>query len=345
MLSEIVQYFLRSSGVKSEQVEINLEYLYAPKSIVYSNKLGYNEWEHDYRLHKKNLEFCIKKSGKPDLIHAQVTYTGGYCAYRLHKEFDIPFIITERYAPFPHPSFSVNGKLIDKVSLPLNAARNVISVSPAFANIISEISGRNVSAIPNFLDEEVFKPSINAVVNEEFTFATLAVTYEPRKGIDILFKAIKVLKDKGVKARFKVGGGREDNFYHDLKRLENELNVSDYIEWFPKLDRSEVVNLMQTCDCFVMPSLSESFGTVYIEAIACGKPIIATKCGGPESIVDEQVGLIVNINDVDELANAILAMISNKKDYSKEVIRKYFLDNFSKRVVTRKYVDLYNNCI
>ena len=91
LFSEIRNYIKASPFVRADKINANLVYLYAPKSLIYSNKLGFDEWAHDFRMHKKNLEFCIKEFGKPDLIHAQVTYTGGYCAYLLHKEFDIPY--------------------------------------------------------------------------------------------------------------------------------------------------------------------------------------------------------------------------------------------------------------
>jgi glycosyltransferase involved in cell wall biosynthesis len=345
LLREIWQYLFASKKVVLHKEGKNLNYLYAPKSIVYSNQLGFNEWEHDYNFHKRNLEFCIRNFGKPDIIHAQVTYTGGYCAYRLHQEFNIPYIITERYAPFPHPSFSQNGKLVTNVLTPLEEAMKVVSVSPAFAKVISDCTGREVLAIPNFLDENFFKPASDPVSTTDFVFGTLAVTYEPRKGIDLLLKAIRKLKDRKIKVKFKIGGGNKDNDYINLKKLEDELQVSDYVEWFDKINRADVVKFMQSCDCFVMPSLSESFGTVYIEAIACGKPVIATKCGGPESIVDDSIGLLVNVGDVDNLVDALIHMIEHKSDYSEEICRNYFLDHFSKQVVTKQYMHLYNNVV
>jgi len=98
---------------------------------------------------------------------------------------------------------------------------------------------------------------------------------------------------------------------------------------------------MQNSDCFVLASQSESFGTVYIEAIACGKPIIATRCGGPESIVNDGNGILVPVDDYEKLAEAIIKMITESDKYDPVAIRKDFLDRFSKKVVVEKYVKIY----
>lgn len=348
-IKEVFGYFKASNKSIIIKQSANLDYIYSPKSLVYSTRLGFNERRSAYKMHRENLILCIKNNGKPDVIHAQVTNTGGYVAWLLSKEFDIPYIITERFAPFPMPDYLKEGKLIDEIYKPLNEANRVISVSPAFAKIIEEYTHRKVESIPNFLDEDFFKPkevdTTSENANRKFRFATLALTYEPRKGIDTLIKAIKILRDKGFAAVFRIGGGRQDEYYSKVNELAVSLNVQDSIEWFGAVDRKGVVELMQNSDCFVLASTSESFGTVYIEAIACGKPIIATKCGGPESIVNDINGLLVSIGNPEELAEALMHMITNCRNYSSLAIRNDFLERFSKNVVVRRYFDIYYNII
>ncbi len=347
LFKEVVGYFKEKDEVSIIAKSKNLDYFFASRSIVYSTRLGFRERPFAYKRHKENLEICIEKKGKPDLIHAQVTNSGGYAAWLLSKEFNIPYIITERFAPFPMPEYLKNGKLIDDIYKPLKEASQIISVSPAFAKIIEQYCDREVIAIPNFLDESMFKPADEFKKNEDkrFRFATLTLNYEPRKGVDSLISAIRIIKDNGYDVLFRIGGGREDFYFDQVKQQAKELKVEQNIEWFGKLDRPGVVDLMQNCDCFVLPSTSESFGTVYIEAMACGKPVIATRCGGPESIVNDINGILVPVSDPVELANALMRMIDTYNSYNSSVIRQEFLKRFSKKVITEKYFNIYKNLL
>lgn len=342
---EFIGYFAAKNEIRRVVENINLEFFYSSKTLFYSTRLGFNDRETAYLKHRENLLECIKKSGRPDVIHAQVTNTGGYAAWRLSKEFNIPYLITERYAPFPQRDYLKNAdELIDDMFLPLHQADKVISVSPAFAEIISRFSKRQVIAIPNFLDEDFFRPSAIKKVKSasEFCFSTLALSYEPRKGVEILVRAIKLIREKGYSAIFRIGGGREDHFLENIKKLSLELGVGGNIEWFGKIDRNDVVRLMQDSDCFVLASQSESFGTVYIEALACGKPVIATRCGGPESIVNDINGFLVSVDNPEELADAMIRMMNEYKNFDQGAIRNDFLKRFSKTVVVEKYIDIYN---
>ena len=80
----------------------------------------------------------------------------------------------------------------------------------------------------------------------------------------------------------------------------------------------------------------ENFGVVYIEAMACGKPVIATSAGGPNEIVNEEVGLLVSPKDVEALEKAIDYMLDHSKDFNPEKLVKYISTRYSYEVVGKK---------
>ena len=80
---------------------------------------------------------------------------------------------------------------------------------------------------------------------------------------------------------------------------------------------------------------------MYAEAIASGKPVIATRCGGPEFIVNNQNGKLVNIGDVFALAKAMKTMAEELENYQPEIIRRDFEQRFSRQVVVKQLIDLY----
>ena len=68
----------------------------------------------------------------------------------------------------------------------------------------------------------------------------------------------------------------------------------------------EIVKVYEECDCFVLPSAGETFGVVYVEAMAAGLPVIATRCGGPEDFVNEDNGILI-ISEIKDMHNESIA--------------------------------------
>mgnify|MGYP001217429076 FL=1 len=109
------------------------------------------------------------------------------------------------------------------------------------------------------------------------------------------------------------------------------------------LDRKEVILHMNKCDAFVLASKFETFGVVFIEALSCGKPIISTKSGGPNSIVNSKNGLLVSVNNIEELSDAMLNLYRNYSQYNSEDIRNDCYERFSEPVITKQILDLYKS--
>ena len=79
----------------------------------------------------------------------------------------------------------------------------------------------------------------------------------------------------------------------------------------------------------VLPSRAESFGAVLVEALACGTPVVATRCGGPEDIVRDGLGVLVPSGDPDALGHGILAVLKGRGSYTPEKLRRDALMRFS----------------
>ena len=162
----------------------------------------------------------------------------------------------------------------------------------------------------------------------------------PQKGIDTLLQAFA---HSNLDAFLRIGGNGA--YTRQYKRLANELGIGDNVTWLGELDKRTALYEYQNCDAFVLPSRHESMGVVFVEAMACGKPVIASICGGPEEFVNDDCGyLVVPENEVD-LAMAMNKMINNHKRFIPEIIRDHVLSGFSKKVVSKQIVDLYTAAI
>src|SRR5690606_22342672 len=148
--------------------------------------------------------------------------------------------------------------------------------------------------IPNLVNENLFFPSkLHKVHSEKFIIFFLGSMIE-RKGVDVFLKALQKMKNFEA-IDLKIGGDGE--LWGQFKRLAGELGISDKIEWLGFMNREEIASTFQRSDLFVLSSRMENLPLVLLEAIACGKPIISTKCGGPEIIVNQNNGLLVEVDN------------------------------------------------
>ena len=286
---------------------------------------------------KKIFKEALKKFGEIDIIHAHVCFPAGYIAYELSKSFDIPYIITEHMGPFPFSSITDrNGILKNEINLAFMNSKKIIAVSDELKQEMQSYGIQNIQVIGNLVDEDFFKIK-EKNINKVFTFFSLGRLH-PQKGFDTLLKAIEVLKTKEIHVNFRIGG--EGPAKSKYKMIAKNLGISSYISWLGELSREEALSEYQSCDAYILASQHESFGMTYIEALSCGKPVIATKCGAPEKFINKNNGLLVEKENHVPLAKAITEVIDNT-NYKPDLIREECIKNYSKKNIINQIIDIY----
>lgn len=284
-------------------------------------------------------KLIILNEGKPDIIHAHSCLWGGWAAARLSKITGIPLVITEHSSVIGKKVISEGYK--KNVAESLNHASKVIVVGDDLKSTITDfIPAEKVEVIPNIVNIDKFKlvPAMNK--RKKFRFFSLAFLTH-NKGMDILIKAFAKSFRNNEDVELVIGGaGNEEQ---NLKRLTMDLSIENKISFIGELDRAKVIKEMQQSDVFVLASRYETFGVVYIEALSCGKPIIATACGGPNSIVNEINGLIVPVEDIDSLSEAMVKIKNSYSDYNSDLIREDCIRRFSEKAVIRKLEIIYKS--
>ncbi|WP_224998161.1 glycosyltransferase [Cesiribacter sp. SM1] len=319
----------------------NLKEYYCP-ALTWSDKLFQGNIKRIIEANDENLNRFESDFGKTTIIHAQVAFPAGYIAMHLASRHKLPYVITEQMSPFPFSCYMRKQQIMDKVLLPMQKADAVIAISPHAARDIQDKTGVQPVIIPNLVNESMFSPLAHPAKSSDkqeqqvFTFFTLG-RMVPQKGIPDLLKAIKLMSNK--KVNFRIGGDGEH--LQEYQALATQLQLDVNIQWLGELTRKEAAEEFKNCHAFVLPSIHESMGVVYAEALACGKPIIATRCGGPEFIVQEHNGLVVDVQAPDQLAGAMDLMIRLYSQYSPTAIREDFMKRFSSTAVTEKVYTLY----
>jgi glycosyltransferase involved in cell wall biosynthesis len=283
-----------------------------------------------------------------DLIHACFTYPEGVVAARLARRCGVPVIISEHASWRP---WMDDYPLVRRQAL--QAARECrfhIVPSRYARNTIAHFTGDSskLRVIPNGVDGSTFtildggrRPGPDQILFVGFVNRT--------KGVDVLLRAMRVLLDRRPRSRLVLVGG---GFYRDtrrqgdqLQRLAVELGVQSQVQFVGMKTPVEVAACMRESALLVLPSRRETFGSVLVEALACGTPVVATRCGGPEDIVNEKVGQLAPPEDAPALAGAMEHVLAHRDEYDPTELRTYALERFSWELVARRTMDLYMEAV
>jgi glycosyltransferase involved in cell wall biosynthesis len=303
------------------------------------------------RLEGDLLLACVEKQVESlarrfqfEVIHAHFTYPEGWVSARLGERLGIPVVITE------HSSWR---SWSDREPTILRRARWAVehcaahvSVGTALHDEIREIVGDRapLSVIPCGVDETIFAPPPPDVVRRPhqllFVGAVRAV-----KGLDVLLKALAILRGQGRKETLTVIGDSFFSAYVKARReaeaMARDLGLGEAVTFLGGMDPTDVARAMQQSAVLVSPSHRETLGLVLIEALACGTPVVATLSGGPADIVTADVGRLIPVGDPKAMAEAIAEVVDANAKFPVDRLRAHALSKFNWTHVTDSYLQLY----
>ncbi len=208
-------------------------------------------------------------------------------------------------------------RLVDRLTLTWTDC--IVCCSGAVGrSVVSRIGGKieHFTFIPFGVDIDQFEPAAAATRRElglrdgQKVIGTVCRLVEPKKGLRILLQAMAVLAKRYGQPPCQlllVGDGPSR---HELELLREQLGLSSWVVFAGS--RRDIPRVLHAVDAFVLPSLYEGFGIAILEAMAAGKPVIATAVGGiPEFVLSGETGLLVEPGNVEALADAIDRLLSH----------------------------------
>lgn len=283
----------------------------------------------------------MQENGPPDILHVHSLLNAGFLAYAIKQKYKIPYVVTEHSTAFARGLVSAEIKK-DLMKVLQESTKN-IAVSGEFEVLLKrELAGSEWISVPNIVSDEFLLRPITKEDSCEFKFINVCLLTEKKK-VDILIKAFSKSFKESKNIKLEIGG--DGPCLPSLKRLAEQEGVADQVTFLGMLQRHEVLDKVSKANAFVLSSEYETFGVVLVEALALGKPVIATRCGGPESIVIPEVGYLVQKNSVSELSQAMNHLYENKEQFVAENIRKYCADNYSEKSVIKRLGDIYKEAL
>lgn len=296
--------------------------------------------------HKKIYDDIVKTYdiSKYSLLHAHSLFSNGYIAYKLKKKYNVPYIVAVRDTDV-NVFFKYMIYLRNLGIEILKEAEGVIFLSKTYRSFVIG------KYIPNRLKKEIFSKSeiipngiddfwlqnkgASKILNKQKKINLLTVgLISRRKNQLITTKAINLLQRKGYKIKYTVVGKIED------KKVYRQIKDLPYVQYIPHTSKEELLDIYRENDIFVMPSITETFGLVYAEAMSQGLPVIYTRGQGFDGQFEEgEVGYSVNAMFTEELADKIILIGNNYNEISKRCIR--LVDKFNWSTISNEYLKIY----
>ena len=297
-----------------------------------------NAFIHKHAI-KSAFQYYCHSQGTPDIIHAHNIFYGGYMAVQIAEQYNIPVVLTEHSTNHLRGRIFLPGQhLVARRTL--QQVERPLAVGQKLADVLNQKYHPKtaVETIANVVDTDYFVPTSNKGV---FTFVAVGQLTK-RKRFDLLISAFAQLFH-GQSVKLIIGGhGSEDRRLRDLIA---SLNMQSQVELAGQLSRSQVRELLQQASVVVSSSTIETFGVTLIEAMSCGKPIIATRSGGPEQFITDEVGMLIPVDDQQALADAMQAMFTSYDTFDQHRIREICIQQFSQQAIAQKLEHIYQQVL
>lgn len=258
-----------------------------------------------------------------ELIHSHTLFNGGWAAYKIHKKTKIPYIVSVRNTDInSFLKYSVFKYVARKI---VNNACGVQFLSKAYKEKFIELCYAD--------DRELIEAKCVVIANgvEEFWLNNLASPkdmadknavsilcvgkIDKNKNMESVLAAAELLRQKGIRTSITLIGQILD------EELYGRLKENPYVTLVPYLKKEDLIHYYRANDVFVMPSIHESFGRVYVEAMSQGVPVVYTRGQGFDGVFEEgEVGYSVSATNVSEIADAVVKIVEQYRPISQRCI-------------------------
>lgn len=312
-----------------------------------SNKTFYDLTEEEFTKYKDAFKEAIEEeidNFKPDIIHAgHIWFLADIASC-----YDIPLIITA------HGTDLIGYNTTDRFK---ENAANAAMKAKCIITISRENERKVIDTFPWTLDKVVciangYNPDVfyQEVLDKKKVLRELDITgnydkvvsfagkFTYFKGIDVLLKAAREYEKSNI-LTILAGDGE---LFDEMNGLSRKLYLKN-VKFIGNQPHNVLRKLYNIADVSLVPSRSEAFGLVVIEAMACGAPVIGTNDGGIKDIITKETGVLIDIDDYDALANNVTNILNGDIKFDRNVIAEYAKSKYSQDNFTKKLVKIYES--
>lgn len=278
-------------------------------------------------------------------VHAHTLFSDGVLALKLKKDYGIPYTVTirntdiNRFMKWMWHTWRIGRTIIEN-------ADKVVCISPAHTKRVEQWKAcpkgfdSKVINIPNGINRywlENISCNLNTHQQNDAWHLLYVGNFTSNKNIPRLMESILKLKENGYNIQLHfIGGDGDDTRQIEAiaKKHPEVFHLHGVIQ-----EKEKIRSIMQQCHIFTMPSLTETFGLVYVEALSQGLPILYSEDEGVDGFFSSSYGEKCNPRSVQDIAGKLERMLIHYEDYS--INENYLRNHFDWDVVADKYLALF----
>lgn len=280
--------------------------------------------------------------GVPQVNHVHIFTRPVLLAFYLKWKYKIPFIITEHSSHFVHDLPVLFPPMKWFAQFSAREAKFITAVSTTLQRAMDDFGFHgNYVMVPNV----VFVPDENGIKHDPENISVIAIAglTDARKNIVGLIRVFGAIHSQLENAQLHIIRPVQDPLLQSGAEETGVLNQKIFFHDY--LSNDAVYDLLRQCSFLVVNSLSETFSMAAAEALACGKPVLSTRCGGPEEFISNKNGRLIDTNNPGQLTEALLWMYAHYRDFDPEALKNFARKKFAPEIVGTKFLNLYKKAL
>jgi glycosyltransferase involved in cell wall biosynthesis len=292
------------------------------------------------KVFKTTFEQIKQLHGLPKLVHVNIAWKAGLWALFLQRKYKLPYIITENWTGYYQEDVDgLNQQSLAKKNIIKKVFKNCTAYVPVTQNLGQRFAAlfgaKPTYVVENAVDTQLFfydhslknPTSINIVHVSTMTY---------QKNPEALLETLNTIAQLNSNIRITLVGPATE-------QIQNWCSNKNYFTLTGNIPYQSVARYIQQADFMVMYSRYENLPCVILEALCSGVPVVSSRVGGIDEVIDENNGILVPSNDAVALEQAIGTMIENyTTQYESRQIATNAQNKFSYEAIGKKYVQVYN---
>lgn len=294
------------------------------------------------RAVERGWKRVLRERGKPDLVHAHILLRPAMVARQWWRRHRIPYLVSEQSSGYLSGAFQARGTAYGLLARRvMHDAAAVTAVSTWLGDALVKLGlCERYTVVPNVI------PGLERPLPAAGTPGQLLMVadlVDRVKNVSGVLRALARARQQDERLQLTIIGDGPDRAM--LEKLAAELDLAAHVGFLGRLANRDVLDHMATCWAVVVNSYVETFSVVTGEALAQGRPVIATRCGGPIAFITPENGLLVEPGDDHALAAAMLDLLRHADRFDPAAIRRSVSDRFSYEAVGRAFVERYQHVL
>lgn len=292
-------------------------------------------------LYKSAVKKYLARNPQCKMAHVHVAITTGSIALWAKRKYKIPYIVSEHWSAFLPQAIPNANELPSPVKAMLarvfKKASAVTTVSRVLANAIDgRFDVPDISIVPNVVNTDIFFP-VSKSASDPIQFLHVSTLSLP-KNIEQVLQACSMVKKKSHSFILNL-------FVPDIMMVHDlviKYELEGFVNIHTEVPQAVLAKTMQLADALILYSSYETFGCVVIESNACGVPAILSDLPVfKEHSVENETALFIELNNIDQLAEAMIKFIDHSVSFNSEAIAERTEARFGFKIIAAKFDEIY----